>query len=190
MNDMYLRMKSLLEDAGIAFNSGGISKAEIYAYSKGVELVLDSISDGIDDIFMQGSSNLKRYALLLNIDSERYSPNALKTEIKNRLAMNFAEATVDEHERAFSAVGSGTYTLYHEDGELLPTIKFADVDIEDLPQLAKFIEGYTCLSERATYDGSGMDFDAWDAWGQSFYQLDKMALPFNIIDNLRSDMIE
>lgn len=189
MNDMYLRMKSLLENAGIAFNEGGLSKSEIYAYSKGMELVKNHIADGIKDLFLQNGSDAGRYAFLLNIDAGRYSPAALKAEIKKRLAMNYGTATVAEHDEAFDAVGSGTYTIYHEEGELFPTIIFSDVDIEDLPQLAKFIEGYTCLSERAVYDGDGMDFDAWDLWGQNFYQLDKMALPFNIIDNLRSDMI-
>ena len=190
MNSIYQRLETLLKNTGIAFNQNGISKAEVLAYSAGIAFVWDIIKKALDDVFMENESTAKKYAVLLNIDPNRYTIVELKDEIKRRLAMDFAHGTVTEHDAAFDAVGSGSYDLFLDPEDEFPTIVFSDVDIEDLPQLAKFIEAYTCISERTFYDGNGMTFDDWDAWNQTFYTLDKMALPFNILDYLRSDMIE
>ena len=190
MNSIYQRLEALLKDVGIAFNENGISKAEVLAYAAGIEYVRDTVQRALDDVFMENDSTAKKYAALLNIDPNRYTLAELKSEIRERLAMNFAHGTVAEHDAAFAAVGSGSFELFLDPDDEFPTIIFSDVEIEDLPQLAKFIEAYTCLSERTYFDGSGMTFDDWDAWNQTFYTLDKMALPFNILDYLRSDMIE
>ncbi|MBQ9517428.1 MAG: hypothetical protein IJR60_05070 [Eubacterium sp.] len=190
MNEIFNRMKALLQNAGIKFTEGGISNAEIYAYAAAIKHVWEYLTDALDDVFMQGDSNAERYAALLNIDKNRYTLAELKEEIKDRLAMNFATATIAEHEAAFAAVGSGSYDLYLDSEDYIPRMIFSGVDIEDLPQLAKFIDAYTCSFQRTYYDGSGMTFDDWDTWNQTFWTLDKMALPFNIIDYLRSDMIE
>ena len=190
MNSIFARLKALLEPLGITFETGGLSQAEIHGYSAGAELVRSFIEDAIGETFAENESGAKRYAALLNIDAERYTAAALVAEIRRRLAMGYACATVSEMEAAFDAVGSGTFEYYNDNGEILPTIKFHNVQAEDLTELGKFIESYVCLSARTRFDGSGMDFDGWDAWGQSFYKLDKMNLPFRILDELRSDMIE
>lgn len=190
MNSIFLRLKALLEPLGIKFESGGISQAEILGYSAGANLVRGYIDGAIGEAFAENESGAKRFAALLNIDFSRYTASELVAEIQRRLGMNFACSTVSEMEDAFDAVGSGTYEYYNDGGELLPTIKFHDVEAEDLTELGKFIESYVCLSARTRFDGNGLDFDGWDAWGQSFYKLDKMNLPFRIFDELRSDMIE
>lgn len=190
MYRVYYRLKPLLENAGIEFNIDGISRAEIFAYSAGIAYVWNYLEKAFDDVFMANESDAVKYANLLNIDADRYSVFELKEEIRNRLAMNFATATVAEHNAAFGAIGSGNYSLILDPEDDFPMMIISGVNIEDLPQLAKFIEAYTCAFEKTIYNGNGMTFDNWDTWNQPFYALDKMALPFNIIDYLRSDMIE
>lgn len=190
MNSIFLRMKKLLEESGISFTEGGISNAETYAYASGLHYVTNYLRTAFYGLFLENNSEAKSYAFLLNIDPERYTDEGLVNEIKRRLAMPFGEGTVEEFEDAFAAVGSGTYSLFADPDDGFATIVFSGVSAGDLPQLGKFIEAYTCNSNRILYDGDGMDFDAWDNWGQCWHKLDRMALPFNIIDRLRSDMIE
>ena len=190
MSNTFNRMKSLLQGTGISFNDGGISDAEIYAYASAVDFIMQKLQCSIDDVFMENGSTAEKYAALLNLDKNRYTAEHLKQEIKKRLAMSYASATVTEHDAAFDAVGSGSYELLLSQNENVPTIVFSGVALEDLPQLAKFIESYTCPGEEAYYDGDGLTFDEWDSLNKSFYSLDKMNLPFNIIDYLRSDIIE
>ena len=184
MNNSFLRMKSLLENAGISFTEEGISNAEIYAYSVGIEQVRQSLNGALSGVLANSTAGAEKYALLLNIDKSRYTAEELVEAIIKRLAQPFCKADVAEFDDAFDEVGSGSYELETDPNDGLPAIVFADVELSDLPQLARFIESYTLASMHARYDGNGMDFDGWDAWNQCFYQLDKMALPFDIIDNL------
>ena len=190
MNEIFERMKALLKKTGIVFNEGGISNAEIYAYAYAIKAVRDDISAAVDELFLENGANAHKYAKLLNIDESRYTQSELEEEIKSRFAMNFATATVEDFDAAFDAVGSGSYSLSLSEDDNVPEIIFSGVRGEDMPQLAKFIEAYTYTRERTFFDGDGMTFDDWDDWDQSFYMLDKMSLPFNIIDSLRSDIIE
>lgn len=187
MNNEYLRMKALLEDMGMSFEEGSITKAEIYAYSKGLELVKNYCTAALCAVLLEDGGD--RYAALLDIDASRFTESELKDEVIKRLSMNFGKATVSEFDDEFSLVGSGSYTIEKDDFDDIITT-FIGVEAEDLAQLGKFIKGYTSLSAITYFDGHGMDFDSWDRWNQTFYSLDKMALQFNIINTLRSDMIE
>ena len=190
MNRSFQRLVALLEPMGIRFDEGGISRAEMRGYSAGIALVEAYITAALAQAFSENINGAKRYAALLNIDASRFTATRLSDEIRRRLSMNFATATVTEMETAFENVGSGSLELYHDNGEILATMKFTDVEADDLTELGRFIESYACLSNRLGFDGSGLDFDGWGLWGQSFYKLDKMNLPFKIFDELRSDMIE
>ena len=188
MNDIYLRIKALLEEAGIAFNNGGITQAEIYAYSKAIEYIKSYTAKTLDEVFITGDSTGEMYAKLLNIDMSRYTTAELKEIVKSRLGMTFGESTVDDLEAAFGEVGSGSYTITeNEDGTA--TIEISDVEAEDWQQLGRFIEEYSCPSLTAECDGTGLRFSEWDRWAPTAYQLNRLNLPFSAIETLRRNMI-
>lgn len=188
MNDEYGRMRSLLERLNISFTENGYSNAEVYAYSKGIELVKNQNENTMSEIFinLDSAQKFERYASLLNIDASRFTDEELKAKIIKRLSMNFGDYTKTDFDAAFEAVGSGSF-IYDDE---LEQYVFSDVDIDDFSELAKFIEGYFFMLVPITYDGTGMSWDSWESWGKSFNYYDKLHLPLNIIDNLRSDMLE
>lgn len=183
---MFERMKALLSDLGLSFQESGITNAEIYAYSEGLELVRSSIIDTFNRIFINfdNNDNVLMYTQMLNITADGYSAEELKSIIFKRLGQAYGDYTQSGFDEAFDAVGSGSYEISGG------VITFSNVNAADLKRLGGFIKGYVFICTKAVCDGSGLDFDTWDSWGQSFYDYDNLGLTFDIIDTLRSDMIE
>lgn len=186
MNNEFSRMKSLLENLGLGFSENGITNAEIYAYSKGLELIKSYIQASLSEIFIniEENNNFSKYAALLAINENKYSNEELRKMIIQRLSQSFGDYTKSNFDEAFSHIGSGNYAITGN------TIVFSNIKESDLKELGKFIESYVFLFTDVLFDGNGMTFDAWDNWAQNFYYYDNLGLPFNIIDNLRSEFIE
>ena len=190
MNSIYLRLRALLEQVGIEFSEHGISNAEIHAYASAIEMVRQRMQNVLRDLFIEEGAQLEKYASLLNLDVSRYSQEVLVLEIIYRLSMDYGSFLTSDFEAAFDDVGSGHIMLSIDAPDMVPSARFSDVDADDLEQLGKFIEGFICFSQNVSHSGSGIDFESWDIWNQSFFRLDKLGLPFSIIDKLRSDLIE
>lgn len=186
MNNEFERMKLLLSDIGLAFEECGVTNAEIYAYSAGLEYVRQNILDTFNKIFinLDNNDNVFMYTELLDIDTQGCTAAELKSMIFKRLGQKYGDYTRSGFDEAFAAVGSGTYEISNG------MITFSNVNAEDMKRLGRFIKGYVSLCTKAVCGGSGIDFDAWDRWGQSFNEYDNMGLTFDIIDTLRSDIIE
>lgn len=187
MNNPFDRMKKLLEDVGIKLENGGISSGEISAYSKGIELVISQAKMIIElvNIVSSKSNQLKRYTSLLHIDESRFEDvNQLKAEIIKRYSQCFGDNEIDAVNEGFESVGSGTYSI--DNG----VVTFYNVMLDDLYELGKFINGYLPAFATVSFDGTGLTFDEWDSIAFTFSKYDGWCLPFSIIDNLRSDMIE
>ncbi len=180
MNNEYSRMRQLLEPLGLSFEEGSVTGAEIYAYSKGAELVKNSFYSAYGFVFynMAESGDIRRYAEMLSVDTEHFEGEALEKAVKNRFSHRYADYTAEDLREAFNSVGSGDYLIVNN--ELL----FSFVDEEDLAQLGKFIEAFVHFTYPFRYDGEGMTFDEWDAWAKSFAEYDKLNLPFDILDYL------
>lgn len=179
-------MRGLLCDLGLAFDKGGITNAEICSYAAGLEFVHNCIQDTFNRIFinLDNNDNVLMYADMLDIDTADNTVSQLKSMIYKRLGQQYGDYTHTGFEEAFENIGSGEYEI--SDG----TITFSNIKAQDMKKLGKFVQGYVFLFTKAVCDGSGLNFDAWDNWGQSFYKYDSLRLNFDIIDTLRSDLIE
>ena len=186
MNSEFLRMKSLLEKTGLTFEAGGISFAELAAYAKGLEYAREMLEKSEESIFITGSEtdSLIRYADLLRLDVGRFTFEELSDEIVRRYSLNFGEQSWTLFGEAFSLIGSGSCEFN------VPEITFSGIEPEGLKELGKLIEAYIPIGYITLYSGSGMTFDLWDEIGYSFNRYDGLGLPYDIIDNLRSDEFE
>lgn len=186
-NSIYDRMRALLENSGLKFCDNGITNAEIEAYSKGLDMVQKQFAGIYRQIFinLEESDNADKYIELLNLSTENLSMEEIKSEIKRRLGETFGHYTIEDFNHDFYKVGSGTYTWTSKFG-----LEFIDISINDLERLGRFVMPYTVLHANLGYWGDGFTFDQWDKYAQTFYKYDKLNLPFDIIDNFRSDMIE
>lgn len=181
MNNMYERMKKLLSDAGISFEEGGYSNSEILAYASAVDYVKKYFDKILKKVFINidDTDDMYEYLQMLNLRKSDYTTQELKNCIYSRLGMPFGDYTVSNFNKAFDSIGSGNYEITKS------KIIFSDVDEKDLHKLGDFIESYIYLCKDFSYDGTGFTFDERDACNMTFYDCDKMNLPFDIIDTLR-----
>lgn len=183
MNSMFDRMKKLLSDAGITFNSNGYSNAEIYAYASAMQYVKSYFDKILKSVFINlDDGDMYEYSQLLNLRKSDFTSDGLKACICSRLGMPFGDYTLTNFQKAFNNIGSGQYQITKS------KVIFSDVDSTDLHKLGDFIEGYIFLCKDFVYDGTGLTFDERDSCNMNFHDIDKMNLPFDIIDTLRSDI--
>lgn len=175
MSNSFSRMKALLEPLGIVFSENGISNAEIYAYSKGLEALEEKINGAMKKIFftLYDDGDLRSYAKMLSVNPEY-------DEIFSRLSHRFAEYTL--YEGIAEGEEIGTFSIAH-DGALIPS--FEDVPFSSIKKLVAFTEGFTLGGFRYFIDGDGMSFDDWDGLDYSFNSLDYINAPFKITDKIR-----
>ena len=188
MNEIYIRMKTLLEGAGLSFDEGGISCAELKAYAKGLQYVKDCI-DSAENALLLNGSEIRRfinYADMLRIDSSRFSAQTLKDEIKRRLSLPFAYSSYTQADAQFSPVLSGEYALTQN------TCVVIGVRLGDLKEAGKFLAAYSPFCAERLYSGEGslLTFDMWDSIGYTFNGYDSLHLPCEFLESLRSDIFE
>lgn len=188
MNEIFSRMKTLLERAGFSFDEGGISYAELCAYAKGLSLVKELL-DTAESILLlncEDKSLLTGYADMLRLDSERYSAASLKEEIKRRLALPFSFSSYSSADAEYASVSSGEYALT----ERMCVVMGAGLG--DLKEAGKFLEAYSPFCAQRLYSGEGerLNFDMWDSIACTFNAYDSLRLTFDFLDTLRSDIFE
>lgn len=181
MNKQYERMKALLQETGITFTEGGISDAEIYAYSSVLHSLEDRLDTALSQLFYL-SSGAEPYCCcaLTGIPVDTPQRQVLLDEMLHPDTGNVSHTGF---ERAFQASGGTSYSL--ENGVFTPEYE-SEVY---LPLLGRFVRQYLPFYFRSVCSGSGMCFDDWDAWGKPFDEYDRFTLPFNMIDTLRKDTI-
>ncbi len=188
MNDEFLRMKALLEEAGLSFESGGLSNAELWAYAAGLETAAGLIdyTESVMMMLSEDKNDLARYADLLKIDRERYTADELKAEITRRLSLPFGQSSYTLAEQEFARVKSGEYALTAEQCVVFGAYA------GDLREAALFLKAYSpfCAQQRYGGDGDAMTFDLWDSLGYSFNRLDSLEITFDFSDSIRSDIFE
>lgn len=186
LNNVYERLKGLIEDVGFEFNSGGITTAEILAYSKGIELVYDYFDSLLEGLFLndENSECVNRYCKMLNVERNNYSYNELKDYLLTRLKERFSFFTMDEFDTAFEKLGAGSYSF--EDGK----IEFSDLDNNAVKKLGDFISGYVPFCVGTCLSGNPMSFDKWDRVARCWNVYDSYKLNFDIIDGLGDEEFE
>ncbi len=189
-NVIFERMKALMQETGADCGTGTLNQVELRGYAAGIGLVRRTLAALLEEALLQSEAGGRYYASLLHLDGSRYTLEELTSQVTARLAAAFAACTVEEWQAAFDAVGSGGYAFDTDPVTGARRIVFSNVAMEDLAELAKFIDAYTSPCFQVIYDGGGMTFAQWDAWARYFHTLDSLALPISILENLRSDMIE
>lgn len=178
-NSVYERLKALIEE-GFTFTDGGITKAEITAYSAGIELVRSILDKNIKSLMLDSDdkTSLAHYCRMLSVNDESYNLQELKKHIRTRMGERYSFSTADELQTAFTEIGSGSYEISNG------AITISGVALEGVEKTGEFIRNYVPFCTTVLYDGSGMTFDEWDALSKCWDEYDRMRLPFNVIDKL------
>ena len=181
-------MKKLLENAGLSFEEGGTAYAELWAYARGIELILEVNRDAESRLLLtcEDRDGLSGWADMLGIDKTRYTAGELKSEIRRRLSLMFAFSSYTGADEEFSSVGSGEYALSAEE------CRVSGIGLDDLKEAGKFLAAYSPFCARRIYSGEGepVTFDMWDATGYSFNKYDSLGLTWDFLDTIRSDIFE
>ena len=181
-------MKALLEKSGLSFDTGGISNAELCAYSKGLELLRDYIGEVENSIIISEADTdyLIRYADMLNIDMSRFGFEELVEELVRRFSLRFASSSYGEADALYLNVGSGEYAFTYSNSVIIGAA------LGDLKEAGKFLASYAPCCTQKLYSGEGelLTFDMRDGIGYTFNSYDALKLPFEFQDSLRSDIFE
>lgn len=181
-------MKELLERSGLSFNEGGISEAELSAYSKGLGLLEDYISEIENGIFIVGGEmpGLIRYAGMLKTDMSRFDTEGLILEIIRRFSLGFGQSSYSNADEQYGVVGSGEYACSSTRCVVIGAA------LGDLKEAGRFLASYAPCCAEKLYSGEGerLTFDMRDSIGYTFNEYDGLNLPFEFSDSLRSDIFE
>ncbi len=182
-NSVYERLKALIQDLGFNFTDGGITKAEIMAYTAGIELVNNILDKSIKSLMLDSDDRkgLAHYCKMLSVNDENYNLQELKKHIRTRLGERYSFSTAEEFKNAFSELGSGSYEI--SNGKII----ISGIGLGGIEKIGEFIKGYVPFCTNVLYTGSGMTFDEWDKVSKCWDEYDSMSLPFNIIDKLGGD---
>lgn len=179
-NNVYERLKALIQDLGFTFAEGGITKAEIKAYSAGIELVRSILDKSINSLMLDSDdkTSFAHYCKMLSVNDESRNLQELKKHIRTRMGERYSFSTADELQTAFAELGSGSYEISNG------AITISGVELEGIEKIGEFIKGYVPFCTTIFYEGSGMTFDEWDAVSKCWDEYDRLSLPFNVIDKL------
>lgn len=183
MSNAFERMKALLGDY-VEFSEHGISTGEIYAYSKGIEYVFELFETAENLLCLAGEKDIEYYCNLLKLNASLYDEEELLSRITSRLSKGFASYSLSEICAAFYEIGSGELEISGN------AFVITSAEPEYLGEIGKFLLAYMPFSMTSGAGGSGMSFDDWDAFAQTFGTYDSFLLPFSFIDTLRSEDIE
>lgn len=179
MPNEFERMKRLLETAGLNIAAGGIGEAELCGYAAGLALIREALESA-----EAGIAAPERYAALLGLDTEDLGENELRRWIVRRVSEASALPDGEILDTEFSLTGA-TALRPTQDGLLL-----TGFNLSRSKALAFFLASFLPVGVRITGGGSGLCFDQWEATGFTFREYDRLRLPFDLLDTLRSDTYE
>lgn len=174
-----------MKTLGFSVSSGGITKAEITAYTAGITLVCDFMDDLIKNLFAD-TADFKGLAMFLNLINE--PSQVTEAQARELIFKAFSDKggsfRLDAFEKILAETGKDA--IYHvSNGSLvLSFTEPAGADFMD--RLGKFIKYNAPVGSRLVLDGSGLEFSEWDSLNLCWYVLDGFGLPFSIIDTLKS----
>lgn len=186
MSSISDRLKKMFSEFGFIVDDGSISEAEIASYECGINLIKSDFDDYLIQIFppQDLKYKVKEYCELAGdyLEADGYIPIILG----RRLAGPWGGLSKKDMDAVMLNI---RYAMKYEiEDDKMIMDGFGD---DDLIRLGQFIQGYipANFTPKIKYS-AGSDFEYWDGWKKKWYILDKMKMPFNIIDELRVYLYE
>lgn len=183
MNDVFDRLYSLFQMLGADLNDGSADSAEISAYSKGLEVVLESLDEIVKEIDVNTATGLglSLFCELTNVDST-LSQEEKKSEVKKQLTRTYGDYKLNDIYLALADI-SNELTIFTDRFDFKFNLCSFDTDF-DLKKLAKTVNEFIPPCTQVGFFGDGATFDRWDSSDYLFQDYDNLQLPFKMLDEL------
>lgn len=187
MPNSNVRLTKLFSEFGFNTDEGSISNAEIESYACGIKLIEDDFGVYLKRIFpssmipQKPSEVLYEYMELMGEYVEMMS--SFQDIVGSRIGGPWGWFTKQGMDKLLYQIHYSTkYEI--KDGKMI----FTSVGNDTLIKMGHFIRGY--VPANLTPDLSGMKccFSYWEKWKKKWYYLDKMGMPFNVIEEMRVDL--
>ena len=181
-SEIFDRLEGLMRSLNLSVEEGTYTRAEMKAYSAGIELAAQSFDELLKNLFVDTAS-AKGLAMFLSLIGEKPAASFEKsrsiiTDVISAGTRLFAKS---EYDSKIAALGRFTYSVSGNEIRLNFNSAFNRLIFEIIAEL---IRDYTPCSSVIDVVSTGHKFSAWDGLGMRWFELDGYELPFYIIDKL------
>lgn len=183
MNDYKNRLSSLFEMLGADLSENSVDSAELAAYEKGIECVLNSFSQAVKEmnVYEASSIGLSLFCEMTGVDST-LEEEEKRNQVIKRLSQVYGDYKLNDIYNALAEISP----------ELIPgTSKFKIIfnlcrfdDDFDLKQLSKVINEMVPPCTTVGFFGDGATFDRWDGTAFLFQDYDNIDLSFSVLEQM------
>lgn len=181
-NEIFARLCTLMEKAGLTAEQGEITRAEMAGYAEGISLADGLLSQTLNEIFISTMNGLgiERWCGLLHIKKQE-TPEEAKRLILEKLTQGAAQITAEEYDNAVSLL-----PFYEEEPAEDGGIKFkiTPVSKENLAALSNLMKNYFPVFRKTVYDGSGSSWEFLESIGLYWFEIDSLELPIYVYESL------
>lgn len=183
MNDISKRLFALFEMLGADTQSNSLDSAELTAYVKGIELVLNSFNSAVKEMNVNKATalGLSLYCEMTGVDGALDTEEKRKQVIE-RLGQIYGDYKLNDIYYALADI-SPELTVGTSKFEMIFNLNRFEKDF-DLKKLAKVINETIPPCTKAGFLGDGATFDRWDSTAFLFQDYDNIDLPFYLLEQM------
>lgn len=183
MNDYKNRLSSLFEMLGADLSENSVDSAELAAYEKGIERVLNSFSQAVKEmnVYEASSIGLSLFCEMTGVDST-LEEEEKRNQVIKRLSQVYGDYKLNDIYYALADI-SPELTALTGRFEMTFNLNRFDTDF-DLKKLSKVINEMIPPCTATGFLGDGATFDRWDATAFLFQDYDNIDLPFDLLEQM------
>lgn len=182
-NEILNRITRLYSELGLNMQSGSDDKGEAAAMACGLKLITQQLDRMMKNVFIQ-TADKEGIGMFLSLINKSRTDNqeADRESVLNSMACGGYLQKSDFENNAALISSRFEYNA----SDLLVQLKglIAEKNYKSLKAASEFVKNYVPVCCNVDFAGSGMDFDAFDALGIYWFQLDDIDMPFYMIETI------
>ena len=180
-NEIFNRLVRLMQSLMLSVEKGSYTRAEMKAYSAGIELAAQRLEDILKNLFAD-TADLSGLAMFLSLIGEK--PAATQKEsrriITEAISAGRKVHTRSDFDKRLSSMGCS----YSRSGNEIRLTFKSGFGRSVLETISKFIKDYAPSTSMISPTGSGRGFSEWDALEMHWFEIDNLNIPFTIAEKL------
>lgn len=181
-DEIFERLEGLMKSLALSVEKGSYTRAEMKAYSAGIELAAQKMEELLKNLFVDTAS-ATGLAMFLSLLREK--PAATEAESR-RIITELISAgrrifTKSEFDKEIASLGNISYKVVGNEIRLSLGSAF---NRELFEAIAKLIKDFAPGTSVIDSTSGGHTFSKWDGLGLHWFELDSYDLPFYMIERI------
>lgn len=180
-SEIFNRLEDLMKSLMLSVEEGSYTRAEMKAYSAGIELAAQRLEDVLKNLFAD-TADLSGLSMFLSLIGEK---PAASEEKSRRIIIEAISAGRKAHTKSeFDKLLSSVNCTYSVSGNEIKPVFGSGFSRSVLEAIAKIIKDHVPSSSIVYPAGSGRSFSEWDGLGMHWFEIDSLNIPFIIAEKL------